>query len=263
MNKYIMYMWTSIKREFYYKVNIIGMILTSIFVIIIQKELWQSIYLENEIINGIEYTEIFTYLVVGMVFRKFLGSGIDETISNDFQSGKIAIDLLRPQIYFLKVFFEDLGRGLVHFTMIGFISAIYFLYHIKYLEFYSTIIVVGILVSSVLAYFIFLFMNFCIGLTSIWFGRSVGLTMIKTGLFSLLGGTFIPVDFYPLWLQRVVSFLPFKYIYYSPISFLMNKTTTMQIIQTLSIQCIWCIFFAMIGWNMFKMGNKRIVIQGG
>ncbi len=74
MSKYFIYILISVKREVYYKANMIGLVLTSLFSLIIQVKLWEAIYTETNYINGIGYSGVFTYLVVGMIFRKFIES---------------------------------------------------------------------------------------------------------------------------------------------------------------------------------------------
>lgn len=263
MNKYFMYTFMSIKRELYYKMNIVGMALTTMFALMIQVKLWEAIYKDNSVINGISYKEIFAYLVGGMIFRKFIGSGIDDTISKDFQSGKIVIDLLRPQNYFLKSMCFDLGRGIIHFIIITCISGLYILYNKKYVTYYEANIIVTVFISSILAYFIYILMSYCIGLSSVWFGRSIGLSMIKEGFFSLLGGILIPLDFYPIWLQKIIDILPFKYIYYAPISFLLNEANQLKVERMLIIQVFWCMVFFIIGKILYRKASKYMVIQGG
>ena len=263
MNKYFMYMLTSAKRELYYKTNMAGMVVTSMFVLIIQVKLWEAIYMNNSVISGITYTGIFAYLVGGMIFRKFIGGGIDDMISGDFQSGKIAIDILRPQNYFFKSLCFDLGRGVVHFVVISCISILYLIWNKKYVKYYEPKIIIGAVMSAIIAYFIYILMSYCIGLTSVWFGRSVGLSMIKEGLFSLLGGTMIPLDFYPVWLQRIVDVLPFKYIYYAPISFFINESNQGKFCQIIIMQLIWCVIFAVAGKIIYNAASRHMVIQGG
>lgn len=263
MNKYFIYMLSAVKCELYYKVNIVGMVLTSMFTLLIQVKLWQAIYSDNTTLSGITYSGVFVYLVVGMIFRKFIGNGIDDAISDDFESGKIATDLLRPQNYFMKSLCFDLGRGVVHLVVFGCISLIYLIWNRELVASYTPRLILCVAISAMIAYVIYVLISFCIGITSVWFGRSIGLSMIKAGLFALLGGTFIPVDFYPVWLQGIVNVLPFKYIYYVPMSFLIDVSNERTFWLNVIIQILWCAFFAIVGKVLYRAAKKRMVIQGG
>lgn len=263
MNKYFAYMIASIKKEIFYKANMVGLILTSLFILIIQVQLWNAIYAKKNLIQGIGYSSIFAYLVVGTIFRKFIGNGVDMSVSNDFRNGRIVIDLIKPQSYFLKVYFKDLGRGLVHVSVIGIVVALFCIFNIKRCKHYSLETLVFVGVSCILAYMIYFMMSYCIGLVSIWTGTSVGLSMIKNGLFALLGGTLIPIDFYPLWFATVVKFFPFKYIYYSPISFLLNEKNINEAMIIIYLQIVWCVIFAILSNVIYSKAHKYMVVQGG
>lgn len=261
MWKYVKYIRIAIKKEFYYKTNMFGLILTTLFALFIQVKLWEAIYAGNESLNGILYSNMFLYIVIGIILRKFLGCGIDETVSTSFQSGNIAVELLKPQSYFWKTVCMDVGRGSVHLIIVSIIGMLFFVTRNYYIP--SKLTVLLVVVSSILGYVIFVTMSYCIGLASVWLGRSVGLTMLKSSMFYLLGGAIIPIDFYPQELAKVVEYLPFKYIYYTPISFLIRDVHRDDITKNLCMQIVWCVFWGILGKLISVNAQKKMVIQGG
>lgn len=263
MKKYFWYIKTSIKCELYYKANIVGLVITSFIVVITQICLWSTIYADRQYIDGINQLSIFLYSVIGMVVTKFLGNGMDDKISKEFVSGDIVIDLLKPQKYILKCVSQDLGRGIVHALSIGLMGAILILFaHLPNTS-VSAKTVTYILICSLIAYFLYSLIGYCIGMMSVWIGRSIGLSMIKHGMFTLLGGAFIPIDFYPSWLHTIVDYLPFKYVYYAPISFLLNIYDETLFWGIIIRQTLWCLFFMGLAGVINYMAKRHIVIQGG
>lgn len=255
MWKYVKYIMIAIKKEFYYKTNMVGLVLTTLFALFIQVKLWESIYGGNESLNGILYSNMFLYLVIGMILRKFFGSGIDEVVSASFQSGNIAVELLKPQSYFLKTVCMDIGRGSVYLIIVSIIGTSFFL--TKNFHMASKLSISLIVFSAIVGYGIFVAMSYCIGLASVWLGRSIGLTMLKSSTFYLLGGAIIPIDFYPQALAKVVEYLPFKYIYYTPISFLLKDVHGDNITKNICIQIVWCMFFLLLGKLISVKAQKR------
>lgn len=263
MNKYLMYSNMRIKKELFYKTNIMGLLLTTIVALVIQLQLWNSIFGTQMEIAGISYSSVILYLVVGMIYRKFLGSGTEHVISDSFKKGDIAVDWCRPQSFFLKMIADDIGRAIVHITAaIGVIGLFLIVTKHEFMHISLETIFFSI-ISSLLAYMIFFMMSFCIGLLSVWFGTSIGVSIVKQGLFSLLGGVLIPLDFYPTWILSIVRYLPFKYIYYSPISFYLKEIDKSEIIKIYIIQVLWIIIFGVCCAKLYNSAKKDLVIQGG
>ncbi len=263
MYKYYLYFITRIKKELFYKSNILGLLITSGFMLVVQVQLWHSIYGEQSDIKGIAYSSVFLYLVLGVVHRKFLGSGVEIQISESFRQGNIAIDMSRPQKYHFMVMADDLGRAIIHLVAISIVMILFFIFFHSNIEMVSRGNIFKFLASSLISYFIFFEMSFCIGILSIWMGTSIGLSMIKGSLFSLLGGTLIPVDFYPAWLRLLVNVLPFKYIYYTPLSFFLRDISTEELVKSFSIQLGWLLLFTVACAILYRKSKKRLVIQGG
>lgn len=260
MRKYLKYVEISIRRELRYKTNIIGLIITTWIVLITQIRLWGTIYSDVKLIEEINYASVFWYFIISMIVRKLLGGGIDDSISRSYVNGDIAIDLLRPQKYILKCISYDLGRGIVHSIIISIICCFFvFLENVSF-TFLTSEMLVFILLSSVFSYILYSLLCYCIGLSSIWFGRSIGLSMIKQSLFNLLGGAFIPLDFYPKWILNIIDLLPFKYIYYTPCSIFMNQDNLAVSIMT---QFGWCSAFTIIAYFITVKAKNKIEIQGG
>ena len=67
------------------------------------------------------------------------------------------------------------------------------------------------------------FLYFLIGLLAFVINNNSSITALKWVLISLAGGFFMPLDFFPNWINRVLDLLPFKYMIYWPIQVFLNK----------------------------------------
>jgi len=68
---------------------------------------------------------------------------------------------------------------------------------------------------------------------------------------------------FPEVLLRISNCLPFQYMYYTPISLLMNHPTLREKLCSLAIQVGWCILFTVMGIYIEKRGMYKLQVQGG
>ena len=83
----------------------------------------------------------------------------------------------------------------------------------------------------------------------------------KASLKSLrLARSIIPFWIFPDWLRGVAEILPFKAIYFTPISLYMG---TMPVGEALAFQGAWLLALVLLSQGLWKLMMRRIVVQGG
>lgn len=262
MQKYVVCMMIEVKKELFYKKNMIGLWMSALFGILIQVKLWEAIYHDSPSSGTIPFQRLYMYFICGMIYMHFLNGGISRIVSDQIRSGQIAVELLRPQSYFLKLLFGDLGRGVVHAVSITLLAILFSLFHRQYVTGAPAPVLLCAALSAVLGYILNVLLEYCVGLAGVWFGVSIGLEMMKTSLFSFLGGVFIPLDFYPQWLQNVIGFFPFKYIYYVPVSHCLASNGRISV-WMMGMQLGWVLLFLVFAVWLRKKADKKMTVQGG
>ena len=117
---------------------------------------------------------------------------------------------------------------------------------------------------SFLNSFVLLFlMRFLLGLMGFWFTQVWILERFLNDFIKLFSGVLIPIWFFPLWLQRISDFLPFKYIYYAPISLFIDRLDSVYPAKTLLFQLIWIGLFYMLSQLVWRRAVEIVTIQGG
>lgn len=91
-----------------------------------------------------------------------------------------------------------------------------------------------------------------------WVKNSTSLHAVSNVMISFVGGSLIPMEFYPEVLRRLTDFLPYKYIYYWPIQFFLNKGNAQSggfLLWIIGIQLGW------IGilWLLYQIGWKQLL----
>ncbi len=93
-------------------------------------------------------------------------------------------------------------------------------------------------------------------LTDVW-----SLGHFKNFMLGFLGGSLLPLDIYPTWMQTIAQLLPFQYIFYIPIKVLMGKPTQ-PLLLTLGILCGWIVVLYVIVQLLYAKGKRRYEAYG-
>ncbi len=118
----------------------------------------------------------------------------------------------------------------------------------------------------ILSFFLMFLINFLVGLSSFLFKNIFSIHNLKMILIGLLGGGFFPLDFYPEGFARVLDYLPFKYVFYMPLQFLLNKEGTRSLLEyseAIGIQLAWIIVLFLLCQVLWHKAIKHFCSVGG
>lgn len=79
----------------------------------------------------------------------------------------------------------------------------------------------------------------------------------------LLSGAFIPLWFFPTALADISSFLPFRLIFFTPISIYLEKISGVEAGGLIAQQLLWIIALLVVEKILWRKGIRKLVIQGG
>lgn len=119
------------------------------------------------------------------------------------------------------------------------------------------------LISIVLSFFIYVFFDYCFGMLAFVTTYIFGMNIIKNAALNLLTGKLIPVSFFPLFVQKIFSFLPFTAMTYVPVMIYLGKYSGPEALRQLGKQAFWVVILYLLGSFLWKRVEKRIVILGG
>lgn len=108
-----------------------------------------------------------------------------------------------------------------------------------------------------LAFAIRFLIAYCIGLLCFWFENATAFDEFYWVLFTLLGGSFAPLEFYPAWLRSIVEWTPFPYIVYYPVRALTGALSWPEIGRVVLVQLAWLAVFWLIYRVLWALGRQR------
>jgi ABC-2 type transport system permease protein len=251
-----------------YRLRYFTGILTYFLFVSVHYFIWNAVYHQSGssgdmVINGYTLSEMVTYVSVGWIARSLYFSNIDEVIDDMVRSGEIGIYLIRPVNFQIMLFAQAIGESLfrlIFFTFpIGLVLWLCFPIALPV----SGSAMVFFLLALLIGFFILAEMNFIIGLLAFRFKSIEGLMRAKYYLVQLLSGLLIPLSFFPPALEKILDYLPFQAISYTPLQFYLGKIPAQQIATVFSVQLAWMFSLFVIGGLMSKKAFSRLSIQGG
>ncbi len=245
-----------------YRLDYFAGLINALIVILVNISIWKAIYEEEEVLGGIQFRYVITYLILGVLLQTIFM--MDEyLIEGKVNSGLVSMDLLKPMNFKAYILSHNIGvlmfRLIMQFTPALIVSMFAF----GLLPPFSLLYMFYFIVSVVLGYLVLYNLNFIIWMTSFWFYKTFSLVTIKDAAVTILSGALIPIWFLPEKLVNFIELTPFGSIYYIPISIYLGQVPPNDIILSLIKQAFWIVTLFLLGHILWKSAAKKLVVQGG
>ena len=263
--------WEFFKNEFQsllvYRFSTVLALLRGIVGTFIQVAIWKALYrgataVETALSGSITIDDMVTYVILSSVVYIVASSSIVERIDQRIKSGEIAIDFIRPVSFMGQILARVLGantyRVVVEMIPLLIVAIPVFgivLPGIEFIPLFTVTLLFGMIIHFLMTYII--------GLLGFWYMSVWQLNSYLGMAISLLSGSFIPLWFFPGFLVSVSSYLPFRLIYFTPISIYLGKIELMEAAALAGQQVIWICILLAAQKLMWSAGVRKIVIQGG
>lgn len=266
MRKYYEYIKNSFKELMAYRVEYFVGIVQRFLAIFVQLYLWRALIGQAGQVatdyGVVTMTEMTSYILVSILINTLIGNNVINDINERVRSGQISTDLIKPLNFEMYVFCRMIGRSLFSFLfqllpVLG-ISLLFL-----DIEFPSVINLLLFLVSALNAFVIMFLLAFNLGLLSFWYMSMWQVSLILGNVIQLLSGRWLPLWFFPQALLSVSAFLPFKMLYFVPISIYLGQGSIAEFGQWILIQYIWIVILFAVTRLMWHAAIRKLVFQGG
>ena len=262
---YLLYTRNVIRQGLTYKFNYFMKLFSVFLKITIQYFIWKALLHSGSYetsAGSVNLDVMIPYIVVSSLMQMVLSGRTISNVDQKIRTGAIAMDLMKP-INFKWVCFGE-AAGQVVYQLIFFLVPIWLMAAATLQFRLPDGIHILLFALSFLNSFVLLFlMRFLLGLMGFWFTQVWILERFLNDFIKLFSGVLIPIWFFPLWLQRISDFLPFKYIYYAPISLFIDRLDSVYPAKTLLFQLIWIGLFYMLSQLVWRRAVEIVTIQGG
>lgn len=247
--------------QFNYIMNILGRLLN----LFAQYFIWRALLVNKPVSTAsgvISFETMISYIIVSSIISTLTSNNVISTIDKKIGTGSIAMDFVKPMNFIAYIFCDSLGNNLFQFVFQLIPVAIIAIFTFG-IQVPTILNFVLFLITLFLGMIIYFFICFCLGIIGFWFTQVWVLGRFLSDFVSLLSGSLIPLWFFPNTLQPLINALPFKFLYYIPISIylgtLKSNTCMYQIIE----QLLWCLILFAAALLVYSRAIKKLVVQGG
>ena len=224
---------------------------------------WSAVYSSGQSFAGYNLSQMLTYVSVGWIIRSFYWNTIDQEMAYEVIEGKIAMDLIKPVsmqwMWISRAMGESAFRlGLLTVPVAIVVALVFPVQGPSSRDNFALF-----LVSVLGSFFLMGAINFMIGTCAIPLQSILALIRAKFWLIELLSGLLIPMSFFPQPIQRVLAWLPFEHIAYTPLQIYLGKLDHATALRTLGIQWFWVVGLLVLAHLWWSRASEKITIHGG
>jgi ABC-2 type transport system permease protein len=253
----------SFLEKLVYRFNLVVGLFGTFVAILVFRQVWIALYGEREVYAGVTIVQMITYIAMSRIVDGIYPNQLIRIIERQLRSGDITFDITRPMYYGNLLLFQTMGQAL---STIATTSLPMFVLVCLFLDIrlpQSSTVWLAFFTSLALGFFIAFLMDFVVSMLGFWTTGMNGLFHARRSIVSVLGGTYIPLWIFPPALGRILFYLPFSGIIYTPISILVGKTSLDQVPMGLGIQIVWIVLLVCISKGFYAAATKKLAVQGG
>ena len=263
MKKYLYIIKTQIIKSMTYEFNVYGNIVMQAIIMITSAYFWRALYRGQSSAAGVDVESMLTYVVLSSALSVLFITNVERRIEMSVEKGTVATDMMKPVNLFGVYFAEDIGS----------ILALIFQNMLPILLIGSLMIKVPVIAdpadlplfaaAAAGSFLINWLIAALFGMIAFTAVNIDALIQVKKHLLRLLSGSIIPIWFFPSGVSKVLSALPFIYIYQLPLSIYIGKGDRSEHLAQMRIQFIWLVILAVLFYFVQNRVTRKVMVQGG
>ncbi|MRN57272.1 ABC transporter permease [Paenibacillus monticola] len=268
MRKYTKAFTLGLQNALEYRMNFLLILISCIFPILIQYFLWTTIFVskgDSEVL-GYNFNQIIVYTICAALLSKLVATGFEYEVSNDVKNGQLSKFLVQPIGYFQYRISSFLGEKTPQIIVVMLILFIILTSLSLFIHMETEITLARMLmfflvvpISILLNFFI----SYCLSTLSFWLLEVWGIYHTFGLLSSIASGGIFPLDMFGATINRILDFLPFKYIVFFPINVINGKLPWDGIMSGVLMQFTWIFVLFLLSKLLWYKGMQRFESVGG
>lgn len=223
--------------------------------------LWSSVAREAPF-RGYGSADFVAYYLANLIVRNITGSWVAWQLSEDIRLGTMAMRLLRPLHPFVAI-------AATHVAAIPFRAIVALPVAVVLLVSSGASALVHeplqlalLLPSLALAWLITFSMMYALGSLAFFITKTMALTTLYFGLFSLFSGYLLPIPLLPGVLRGIAEVLPFRFMLSVPIELMTHSLSGRDLAELLGGQLAWSAATLALALGVWRFGLRRFESVG-
>ena len=268
MRKYRHVLGIGLQNNLTYRVNFLSRALFGLIPLVAILYMWRTIYAgkgaDPMVANYSLAQMISYYLLVTVVDALTAVNEDDWQIAADIKDGNISQFLLKPVDY-LAYRLCLYASGRIGYLTVAAIPLTLFIVSLRhYFVLPPSLGTLGLfLLSTVLTALLQFFLSYTMALLAFWVLEVSTFIFVLYAFEYIASGHLFPLDILPPAVAKVLSFTPFPYQLYFPISVYLGKLSGPELWQGLAIQAGWVLAAFLLARWVFQRGIRHYEAVGG
>jgi len=225
----------------------------------IQFAIWAFVYQEASIDTLTHYSleETYVYYLAVLALNRLNNSyDLILRVSTHVHEGQLEGIFIKPISYFNYNLFVFIGGSVLYYIPIFIISTFVIIWWGAWTG------VLGFIALSVMNLYFCFVLGFLLSLSAFWLTRPDMALSFQVVLASVIGGTLLPIAYWPDYLEPLMRYNPFRLIISGPAEFLLRPSVDL-LIELLCLYVVW--FFALLVTCKitFRFASNRYSGAGG
>ena len=252
---------TYARTSTYRSATIAGVFTNTVFGFLLAYVL-QAVYQERTLVGPFDVTDAVTFTFIAQGLLMPLGLFSTTEIADRIKTGDVIVDLQRPfdhQAWWAGVEYGKAGFYLLFRGIPPFLAGA-LVFHLKLPSvptFLAFLVSVGLAIGLSFAY------RYLLQLTAFWLLDVRGPNQLGILTAHFLCGAYVPIVFFPVWLETICRILPFAWMLQVPIEVWLGEHQGIDLLLVYAAQAAWLIALVVVGRVVMARAVQRVVVQGG
>lgn len=251
---------TALRHRWAYPADALGLVVSYGLFVFIFSHLWVSAYQGRADLAGYSRTALTWYFLVAELVMFGQGWAAFRALSQDIKGGQIAYTLGRPRAYPLGALAENLATSLslvVPFALVGALIGTLVAGPVPGFTLGRWAAAVLTLLLSMVLNFL---CQFTLAMSAFWLEENSALMWIHSK-FTLILGTFLPLEFYPEAWRPWLEATPYAWLAYPPARIV--AVGDGEVVRLVAGQVVWIATMGLVVAGVYGVGRRRTAVQGG
>ncbi|MCI0397719.1 MAG: ABC-2 family transporter protein [Chloroflexi bacterium] len=247
-----------------YRIDFWARLLSTFIMMYASYSLWAILYRQNPDAFGLDLARMTTYGVLGMLLIPILEAATiaQYYVADQVREGKLELDLMKPLDFLLHMLYRSAGEFFVQLLLFGLPGIIFAYLFLGFRPPASWQAGLGFAISLALGFLIFFGVSLLMGMLAVLTLAIGSYNWAYWSLVRFTSGQFVPLWILPPALAAVVAVLPFKSIYFVPMSIYIGAQQD-SLGRALLSQASWVAGLFVLGRLAWAYIQRRVVVQGG
>ncbi|KKU89143.1 MAG: hypothetical protein UY18_C0003G0030 [Microgenomates group bacterium GW2011_GWF2_47_9] len=262
MKKYFKVFLLSLSTQFQYRSNLVMWLIVAFLEPVVMVMVWSSILGDRPEIGGYGRSDFVLYYLSTTVAWYFVGGVFSGRVGQAIKQGEINKSLIKPYSVVMEAMAGEQAWKVVSLALsLPVVALLWHLFGADYNLQMTWFLALALLVSIIFGASIFALIEALIGITAFWFVEVWPIGEVIGVLRNLFGGILAPLTLLPLYIQRIAVYLPFKYIFYTPVNLFMGRVENP--LREIGIQGLYVGVLYIFYKYLWKQGLRRYEGIGG